>query len=201
MDERDTTARPDPTDSPQGAADERSGGERASSERELDTREDRLLRREERAAAAEAARIGGTGPDYDSDEESRPLAEGGGGVAEGFEEAERELVDEASHGDPGFNPQENAFTPELESDRASAVYGEPDEVDPTEVVSDPREDEDDPGRGPRLASSAFVPAFALGGQDPRCQLAQGLHQRVHVLLARAPVHYGRAERHLALEHG
>ena len=73
-------------------------------------------------------------------------------MAEGFEEAERELVDEASHGDPGFNPQENAFTPELESDRASAVYGEPDEVDPTEVVSDPREDEDDPGRGPGLAS-------------------------------------------------
>jgi hypothetical protein len=115
------------------------------------TPEDPLLRREEEAARAEAARIGGPGPEYEGDEESRPLEEAGEGVAEGFEESERELVESAQHGDPRFAPQMNAPEPEEESDRAGAVYGEPDEVDPTEVVRDPREDEDDPGAGPGIA--------------------------------------------------
>ena len=35
---------------------------------------------------------------------------------------------------------------------AESVYGEPDEIDPTEVVRDPREDDDDPGAGPSLAA-------------------------------------------------
>ena len=56
-------------------------------------------------AAAEAAEIGGPvsseppaaadGPD----EAERPLAEAGEGDAEGFEQAERELIEHASHGD------------------------------------------------------------------------------------------------------
>jgi hypothetical protein len=148
--ERDADA-PDPEELPEGTAPEAPGRERTSMDYELDPPEDPLLRREESAAAAEAGAIGGPAPDYAGDEENRPLEEGGEGVAEGFEESERELIESAAHGDPRFSPDANAPEPEEESDRASAEYGEPDEVDPTEVVADPREGEDDPGAGPGLA--------------------------------------------------
>jgi hypothetical protein len=39
-----------------------------------------------------------------------------------------------------------------EHDPSGAVHGEPDEIDATEVVRDPREGEDDPGAGPGVAS-------------------------------------------------
>jgi hypothetical protein len=125
--------------------------ERTSMDYDLGTSEDPLERREEEAAAAEAASIGGARPDYEGDEAERPLEEAGEGEAEGFELAERDLIDTAQHGDAGYDPEVDEFTAEVESDRADAVYGEPDEVDPTEVVSDPREGEDDPGAGPGLA--------------------------------------------------
>ncbi len=51
------------------------------------------------AAAAEAARIGGVAGDEDLDPAQRPVIEGGGGEAEGFEEAEQALVEHATHGD------------------------------------------------------------------------------------------------------
>jgi hypothetical protein len=51
------------------------------------------------AAAAEAARIGGVAGDEDLDPAERPVIEGGGGEAEGFEEAEAALIEHASHGD------------------------------------------------------------------------------------------------------
>lgn len=51
------------------------------------------------AAAAEAARIGGVAGDEDLDPAQRPVIEGGGGEAEGFEESEDALVEHASHGD------------------------------------------------------------------------------------------------------
>jgi hypothetical protein len=51
------------------------------------------------AAAAEAGRIGGIAGDEDLDPAERPVVEAGGGDAEGFEEAERALIDHASHGD------------------------------------------------------------------------------------------------------
>jgi len=102
------------------------------------------------AAAEEAGAIGGRRPDYDVDEAHRALEEAGEGEAEGFELAEEDLIEEASHGDEGRSPEADAF-PE-EADDAGSVYGEPDEVDPTEVVRDPREDEDDPGAGPGLTS-------------------------------------------------
>lgn len=53
--------------------------------------------REAEAAAAEAGAIGGTDPMPDVDPEERPVAEGGGGEAEGVEQAEEELIRQASH--------------------------------------------------------------------------------------------------------
>jgi hypothetical protein len=51
------------------------------------------------AAAAEAARIGGVAGDEDLDPAQRPVIEAGGGEAEGFEQAEKALIEHASHGD------------------------------------------------------------------------------------------------------
>ena len=113
--------------------------------------DDPVVREEEARAAAEASRIGGPGTEAEGDEASRPLEEAGGGEAEGFEQSERELVEQASHGENRWDPEADAFPPEAEADRASPAYGEPDEVDPTEVVRDPREGPEDPGRGPGIA--------------------------------------------------
>jgi hypothetical protein len=55
-------------------------------------------REQSRRAAEEAGAIGGRRP-ASADEAKQPVAEGGGGQAEGFEEAERELIEHASHGD------------------------------------------------------------------------------------------------------
>jgi hypothetical protein len=52
-----------------------------------------------RLAEAEAARIGGPVPDEGDDPAWRAVAEAGGGEAEGFEKAESELIEHASHGD------------------------------------------------------------------------------------------------------
>lgn len=59
----------------------------------------RYEQRETDAAAAEAARIGGVAGDESLDPAERPVIEGGGGEAEGFDEAEQALIDHASHGD------------------------------------------------------------------------------------------------------
>ena len=45
-------------------------------------------------------------------EEQRAVREGGGGVSEGFEEAEDELIEHASHGDSGPDPTHLAGEPE-----------------------------------------------------------------------------------------
>ena len=95
---------------------------------------DQLVAREEAAAAAEAAAVGGTpGADVgeaEDDPAMRPVYEAGGGEQEGFELAEAELVENASHGEGRANPASDAFAPEAESDRSTAEYGEPDqEVD------------------------------------------------------------------------
>jgi hypothetical protein len=123
-----------------------------------ETPDDPLAEDEAAAAAAEAARIGGRRPDYrvdddHNDEAWRPLEEAGEGEAEGFELAEHDLIEEAAHGEEARDPEVDAFTPERESDEAGAVYGEPDEIDPTEIVRDPVEDDDDdPGAGPGIAA-------------------------------------------------
>ena len=109
----------------------------------------------EAAAAAEAAAIGGPAPDDgDGDPAMAPVYQAGGGVAEGFELAEQDLIEEATLGDVHGNPLRDAFTPEVESDRAGAVYGDADEIESTELVRDRNEDDpgSDPGSGPRLSA-------------------------------------------------
>jgi hypothetical protein len=117
----------------------------------LPPEDDSRARQEEAAAGAEAGGIGGPAPPTEGDEASRPVEEGGGGEAEGFEQAERELGEQASHGESRVDPAADAFPPEGEGDRSTASYAEPDEVDPTEVTSDPGEGPDDPGEGTPLA--------------------------------------------------
>jgi hypothetical protein len=64
-----------------------------------------LERGEEDAAAAEAGAIGGRTSAEPApvegrpDDAQRPLAEAGQGEAEGFEQAEHDLIEHASHGD------------------------------------------------------------------------------------------------------
>ena len=52
---------------------------------------------QERAAAEEAAEVGGGPVSDDTDEAERPLAEAGQGESEGFEQAEEQLVENATH--------------------------------------------------------------------------------------------------------
>ena len=92
------------------------------------TPDDDLIREEEAAAAADARRIGGVAGDEDDfDPEMRPVYEAGGGEAEGFEQAEADLVENAQHGDGRGDPLRDAFTPEAESDLSGAEDGEADE--------------------------------------------------------------------------
>lgn len=83
---------------------------------------------EEAAAAEEAGSIGGR-RDEEADEAERPVAEGGGGEAEGFEVAEEDLVDAVEQGHR-HNPMTQPGEPEPED--PDAAYGEPDHVDSTE---------------------------------------------------------------------
>lgn len=115
-------------------------------EREFDRRTDE----EAAAAAAEARAIGGEGGSEDLDPAERPVAEAGGGVAEGFEQAEEELIENAAHGEGDPVADEIPFRDE--GARSGAAYGEPDEIDATEVVRDPEQEGEDPGEGPGLAA-------------------------------------------------
>jgi hypothetical protein len=83
-----------------------------------------LAAEEADAAAAEAARIGGEVPVDEEDPARQPLAEAGEGEAEGFELAEKDLEDIASHGDQHRFPGGVAPPPE---ERQPAEYAEPDE--------------------------------------------------------------------------
>jgi hypothetical protein len=90
------------------------------------------------AAAREAAAIGGRARDEDLDPAQRPLAEGGEGVAEGFELAEDELIEAAEHGDSGADPVTHRFTPEVDRGQAAGEYGEADHEDSSEVPDSDR---------------------------------------------------------------
>lgn len=96
-------------------------------------------REEENAAAAEAGAIGGR-VDYDPSPEGdeldpaqRPLIEGGEGESEGFELAEQELEEHASHGDQHAARRviEDAAGYDEGDDARAAEGGEADEeIDP-----------------------------------------------------------------------
>jgi hypothetical protein len=113
---------------------------------------DELVEQETAAAAAEAGNIGGPHlDDAHGDPAFEPVYEAGGGEAEGFELAEQDLIENATHGDGRADPTGDAFTPELESDEATGLGGEADEEKVSEVVADPDEErEDDPGAGPGI---------------------------------------------------
>lgn len=90
-------------------------------------------RHEEDEAAADAAAIGGQpSSDPDSgegapvDPAERPLAEAGQGESEGFEEAERELIEHATHGDQHAARRVIQDAPEDAEDERAGEAGEPD---------------------------------------------------------------------------
>ena len=59
-------------------------------------------------------------------EERRAVEEAGGGVSEGFEQTEEELIEHASHGDQ--HSTEPIFRDEIvEAEASQAIYGEADE--------------------------------------------------------------------------
>src|SRR4051812_35757661 len=95
-------------------------------------------REQEDAAADEAAHIGGkrdddldyierdSAPAGISDEAWRPVEEGGGGEAEGFEEAEAELIERAEN-PHGPSPIKDAEGWDEEAEALDVEYGEADE--------------------------------------------------------------------------
>jgi hypothetical protein len=94
--------------------------------------QDLRARRETEAAAHEAAGVGGRAPE-DEDPARRPVDEAGGGQAEGFEQAEEDLRENAEHGTLGpRDPNRDAFTGEEESYIADPAYGDADHERSTE---------------------------------------------------------------------
>ena len=84
---------------------------------------------QEAEAAREAAAIGGDPGGYGVDESERALAEAGQGEAEGFELAEQQLVENASHeADSNPDPSHMAGREEA-SDPTAQSYGEADDVE------------------------------------------------------------------------
>jgi hypothetical protein len=69
-----------------------------------------------------------------------PLSEAGEGEEHGWELAEAELIENASHGDGQAFPELDALPPEAEADRSTASYGESDAIRPTELDEDVRPD-------------------------------------------------------------
>lgn len=92
---------------------------------EEEREEEELATEEAEAAAAEAAEIGGEAAPDSDDPAEQPLIEAGEGEAEGFELAERDLEDIASHGDQHRFPDNVPPPPEEPS---GAAYGEADQA-------------------------------------------------------------------------
>jgi hypothetical protein len=88
--------------------------------------DERRVEEEAAAAAREAGEIGGRVPDEGIPESERPVREGGGGEAEGFEVAEEDLVEHATHGDSGPDPTHLASDEEGEG--PVGEYGEADDA-------------------------------------------------------------------------
>lgn len=86
--------------------------------------DEELIESETEAAKAEAAGIGGVAPKDSEDPAQQPLVEAGQGEAEGFELAEAQLEDIASHGDEHRFPDRDVRPAE---DRDEAEFGEADD--------------------------------------------------------------------------
>lgn len=88
------------------------------------------LREETDRAAGEARAIGGKpSPDEAAQDPAQaPVQQAGGGYAEGFEQAEDDLIENASHGTHNAEDAvlDDEFTGEVEADRSDAEYGEAD---------------------------------------------------------------------------
>jgi hypothetical protein len=96
-------------------------------------------REQEEAAAAEAAQIGGSPSSENAesvDEAQRPLEEAGQGEAEGFEQAERELIQHASHGDQHAARRAVEDAPSTSDDDRAARGGEGDTEHSSEIPED-----------------------------------------------------------------
>jgi hypothetical protein len=118
-----------PASSPEPAAPEPEPAREPQPKPMRTARDDALVAAAEAAAAEQAAAIGGPRiDDAHGDPALEPVYEAGGGDAEGFEAAEEELIENASHGGGRGDPLFDAPDPELEADRATAVDGEPDEL-------------------------------------------------------------------------
>jgi hypothetical protein len=95
---------------------------------------------QEEAAAHDAAQIGGRPssdppPDDEVDPATAPLIEAGEGEAEGYEEAELELIEHAEHGDQHAARRVLEDAPAPEDERA-ASYGEADSERSSELTED-----------------------------------------------------------------
>jgi hypothetical protein len=92
-------------------------------------RDEAFIEEEEEEAALEASKIGGDAPRDVTDPADQAIAEGGEGEAEGFELAEEDLIDIASHGDQHRFPDTAVGKDEEEQ---QAEYSEPDEEIPAD---------------------------------------------------------------------
>jgi hypothetical protein len=90
----------------------------------------RQVEEETDAAADEARQIGGDAPVESDDPAQQPLLEAGEGESEGFELAEKKLVDIASHGDQHRFPGSVVPPPE---EAGIAEFGEADEPIPPDA--------------------------------------------------------------------
>lgn len=102
----------------------------------MNAKDEARIAEEEAEAAREAASIGGEVRPETDDPARQPLAEAGEGEAEGFELAEKELEENASHGDSRGFPDEDQPNPEEPTD---VEYGEPDEPIPSDSSRFPAE--------------------------------------------------------------
>jgi hypothetical protein len=105
-------------------------------------REDPLAEHEADRAAAEAGAIGGrasaepTPTDGAPSESERPLAEAGQGESEGFEQAEQELIEHASHGDQHAAGRAIEDAPRQDEETPSSQAGEADRERSSERAED-----------------------------------------------------------------
>jgi len=72
--------------------------------------------------------------EHDKREAERAVNEAGGGVAEGFEQSEEALIEQAENFDEGRNPKYDAG--EVEAENPESTYAEADEEHVSEVDSD-----------------------------------------------------------------